>query len=201
VTHPLDDPVRASLTGAHAHLAQRRGNILRYPPDLAPFVSIPHRPTAADWADAAALLSSDGEPAPMRLLVAPPDDWSFANRYAGVQMVGDGIKAEPDDEAIPLGPADVPEIRDLVARTEPGPFRARTVELGTYLGIRREGVLVAMAGERMHPPGWSEISAVCTDEAHRGQGLATRLIGAIAAVIAQRGEVPFLHAAASVPSR
>jgi predicted GNAT family acetyltransferase len=85
----------------------------------------------------------------------------------------------------------------LVERTKPGPFRARTIELGTYLGIRRDGALVAMAGERLHPPGWTEISAVCTDPAFRGQGLATRLVLAVAAGIRARGDVPFLHAAAT----
>jgi predicted GNAT family acetyltransferase len=85
---------------------------------------------------------------------------------------------------------------DLVGRTKPGPFLPRTVELGTYLGIRRDGALVAMAGERLHPPGWTEISAICTDEAFRGQGLATRLVHAVAAGIRERGETPFLHASA-----
>ena len=86
---------------------------------------------------------------------------------------------------------------DLVARTEPGPFRKRTIELGTYLGIRREGSLVAMAGERLHPPGWTEISAVCTDPAFRGQGLATTLVRALVADIRTRGEQALLHAAAT----
>jgi predicted GNAT family acetyltransferase len=49
----------------------------------------------------------------------------------------------------------------------------------------------------LHPPGWVEISAVCTDDAYRGQGLATRLVRAVAAGIRERGETPFLHAAAS----
>ena len=66
-----------------------------------------------------------------------------------------------------------------------------------YLGIRREGALVAMAGRRLRPPGWTEISAVCTDEAFRGRGLATRLVLAVAAGIRARGETPFMHAAAS----
>ncbi|MFT4128282.1 MAG: GNAT family N-acetyltransferase, partial [Gordonia sp. (in: high G+C Gram-positive bacteria)] len=70
------------------------------------------------------------------------------------------------------------------------------IEMGTYLGIRRAGVLVAMAGERMHPPGWTEISAVCTDPACRGQGLAALLVRAVAAGIVARAETPFLHAAA-----
>ena len=111
-------------------------------------------------------------------------------------MDGSGLAVRADPEAVRLGPADVPEMLDLVARTEPGPFVPRTIALGTYLGIRRGGALVAMAGERMRPPGWGEISAVCTDPAHRGQGLAGRLVRAVGAVIRERGDVPFLHAAA-----
>jgi predicted GNAT family acetyltransferase len=91
----------------------------------------------------------------------------------------------------------VPEILELIACTEPGPFLPRTIELGTYLGIRRDGILVAMAGERQHPPGWTEISAVCTHGAYRGRGLATRLVRAVAAGIRERGETPFLHAIAT----
>jgi predicted GNAT family acetyltransferase len=68
--------------------------------------------------------------------------------------------------------------------------------MGTYLGIRHRGRLIALAGERLRPPGWTEISAVCTDPAHRGRGLATRLVRAVAAGIKERGERPFLHARA-----
>ena len=69
--------------------------------------------------------------------------------------------------------------------------------MGTYLGIRRGGRLIAMAGERMHPPGFTEISGVCTDPTARGQRLGTRLLLAIAAGIRERGETPFLHVLAS----
>ena len=85
---------------------------------------------------------------------------------------------------------------DLAARTRPGPFLPRTIEFGGYLGIRQEGVLAAMAGERFHPPGWTEVSAVCTDPKFRGQGLGTRLTLAVAASILDRGDTPFLHASA-----
>ena len=115
----------------------------------------------------------------------------------GVQLVDAGVAAEPAPDAVRLGVADVPEMLALVARTRPGPFLARTVELGTYLGIRRDGELVAMAGERMHPPGWTEISAVCTAAEYRGHGLATRLVRALVHDIRERGETPFLHAAGS----
>ena len=70
--------------------------------------------------------------------------------------------------------------------------------MGAYLGIRDgDGALVAMAGERLHPPGWTEISAVCTDPSARGRGLATRLVRALAHGSRQRGETPFLHCAAT----
>ena len=77
----------------------------------------------------------------------------------------------------------------------PGPFWARTPELGTYLGIREKGTLVAMAGERLRPPGWTEISAVCTAPEARGQGHAARLVGALAARLVGRGEGAFLPVA------
>ena len=85
----------------------------------------------------------------------------------------------------------------LTRRSQPGPFGPRTIELGAYLGIHRDQLPVTMAGERMRVPGWTEISAVCTDPAWRGQGLASRLTRAVAAGIVARGEAPFLHAIAT----
>jgi predicted GNAT family acetyltransferase len=82
---------------------------------------------------------------------------------------------------------------ELVARTEPGPFFVRTIELGSYVGIRSDGALVAMAGERLHLDGWTEISAVCTLPEFRGQGLASGLMGALIAGIHGRSERAFLH--------
>jgi ribosomal protein S18 acetylase RimI-like enzyme len=115
----------------------------------------------------------------------------------GVQMVGDAVAVRADDDLVRLGPDDVPAMRELVARTRPGPFRARTHTVGRYLGIRLGGALIAMAGQRMNPPGWTEISAVCTHPDHRGKGLAGRLVQAVAAAVLDAGEVPFLHVAGS----
>ncbi|MGV9275525.1 GNAT family N-acetyltransferase [Streptomyces griseosporeus] len=195
--HVLDNPALASLTGPHARFAERRGRVLRYPVDVSPWLALPDEPDADDWADLAAL-AGPGAEVPLPGYRGPvPADWEVTQRIDGVQFVDDGLAAAPDPEAVRLGPADVPEMTDLVARTRPGPFLSRTIELGTYLGIRREGRLVAMAGERLHPPGWTEISAVCTDPAARGQGLATRLILAVAHGIRERGETPFLHTSAA----
>ncbi|MEU6126566.1 GNAT family N-acetyltransferase [Streptomyces sp. NPDC047123] len=194
--HPLDHPARASLTGPHAHFAERRGRVLRYPLDVSPWLALPAAMTAADWADLAELAGPGAEVPLPGVTVGLPDGWQETFTMPGVQLVDDGVAAAPDPEAVRLGADDVPEMLDLVARTRPGPFLPRTVELGTYLGIRRGGALVAMAGERLHPPGHTEISAVCTDPAHRGHGLATRLILAVAYGIRERGETPFLHTSA-----
>ena len=196
LTHPLDNPARAALLGPQAHLAERCGGAACFAADVSPFVGLPDEPDQADWADLAKLVGPGGIAATAGVPAEPPPGWRVLMTIAGVQLTGEALAAEPYAEAIPLGPADVPEMLDLVARTKPGPFLQRTIEFGGYLGIRRDGVLAAMAGERLRPPGWAEISAVCTDPAFRGQGLATRLTRAVAAAIRARGEMPFLHAAA-----
>ncbi|MDX3452322.1 GNAT family N-acetyltransferase [Streptomyces sp. ME02-8801-2C] len=194
--HPLDQPALAALTGPHAHFAEWRGRIVRYPVDVTPWLALPADLDDRDWADLAALAGPGQDVPLLGFQGRVPDGWEITFHAEGVQFVDDGLAAAPDPEAVELGPEDVPEMLDLVARTRPGPFLPRTVELGTYLGVRRGGALVAMAGERLHPPGWTEISAVCTDPAVRGEGLATRLILAVAHGIRARGETPFLHTAA-----
>ncbi|MFC1401489.1 MULTISPECIES: GNAT family N-acetyltransferase [Streptacidiphilus] len=195
--HPLDNPARASLLGPHAHFAERKGEVLRYPADVTVFVALPDEPDEQTWRDVAALMGPGAVVPVAGMAGAPPADWETVMDLPGVQLVDDGVAAAPDDEAVRLGPDDVPEMLALVEQAKPGPFLPRTVEMGSYLGIRREGRLVAMAGERLHPPGWTEISAVCTADSHRGQGLAGRLVLAVAHGIRARGETPFLHAAAS----
>ncbi|WP_240498362.1 GNAT family N-acetyltransferase [Williamsia sp. 1135] len=127
----------------------------------------------------------------------PTDPVHLVRRFEVVQMTGEDIRAAAADPAAGvevLGDADVPQMLDLVERTRPGPFFACTIDMGTYLGIRQGGRLVAMAGERMHPAGWTEISAVCVDSGYRKRGLATTLVGAVAETIRARRDVPFLHA-------
>ena len=129
--------------------------------------------------------------------VVVPTGWTRLDGGEGIQMVGAEVAGAFDPEAIELGPDDDDEVLDLVARTQPGPFAPRTLEVGRYVGIRREGRLVAMAGERLRFDGQVEVSAVCTDADHRGQGLARRLVGDVVAGARGRGEVPLLHVAAT----
>jgi predicted GNAT family acetyltransferase len=92
-----------------------------------------------------------------------------------------------------LTTADVPEMLALTKLTEPGPFLPRTIELGAYLGVHDAGSLVAMAGERLHLTGFTEISAVCTHPQYRGRGYGNALLSALISRITRRGETPILH--------
>jgi ribosomal protein S18 acetylase RimI-like enzyme len=197
----LDDPVGASLRGHHAHLARRLGAAATYVPGVATFSAVPAQPDAEAWADLAKLLGP-GEFADMFSCPAvPPQDWEPVFVLEGRQMIwaghdgSDPSGAETDSGIVELGAESVPEMLDLIERTRPGPFWPRTHELGTYLGIRDGGTLVAMVGERLRPPGWTEISAVCTAPEARGRGHAVRLLRAIVARVLARGERPFLHVA------
>lgn len=193
----LDNPVWHSLNGAHARFAQRSGEAVRYTPSVSPFLALPAEPDAGAWRDAAKLVGPGGFVVMTGSVSAAPPEWHVLENLPGVQMVDDGVTGAPEPDAVRLTAADVPEMRELVKRTQPGPFEVRTIELGSYLGIRSAGRLVAMAGERMRPPGWTEISAVCTDPAFRGRGLASRLVRALVTGIRARDEQPFLHAVAT----
>ena len=121
MTPPLDNPVLASLTGPHAGLALTRGRAAHYPADIVPFCALPGEPDAADWADAAGLLGPGEEVLFPALRATPPPGWEVLGLGPGVQLVATGLDAAPDEEAVPLGPADVPEMLSLTQRAKPGP--------------------------------------------------------------------------------
>jgi len=203
----LDNPIWWATRGPQGSLAVTRGRAAKFVPEVSPFAGFEGPPTPADWADLA-ILSGPGESVAVVTTeegeVAPPDGWSVSWSSSGVQMVGvpDGLErpapapgARPDDQVVPLVDDDIPDMLALVATARPGPFSSRTIEFGGYVGVRRDGRLVAMAGQRMRPPGFAEISAVATHPDHRRQGLAELLIDEVASAIVVRGEVPFLHVA------
>ncbi len=193
----LDNPAYAALCGPHARFAQVRGRARRYHVEVAPFLALPSPSSAQDWRDAAGLVAPGTYAGVLHSGAELPDGWQALETFDLVQMIGERVTGVNCSEAIALGADDVPEMLELVAETEPGPFLTRTVELGDYLGIRRDGALVAMAGERLQLDGWTEISAVCTKPDHRGRGLASRLVGALIASIQLRSQRAFLHVLAS----
>jgi ribosomal protein S18 acetylase RimI-like enzyme len=197
VLEVLTNPTYYALTGPQADLAETRGRAHRYLPEVAPFLGLPDKPDEQDWADAAELLGDGHTAAMMRPDQPLPESIKLVKQFGLVQLVAPDAFGAEDTDAVVLGPDDVPEMVALTALTDPGPFRTRTIECGRYLGVRRDGELIAMAGERQRLPGYVEISAVCTHPEYRGQGLAGRLVRAVAAGIEATGDRPFLHTGAT----
>lgn len=194
----LDNAAWSSLTGPHAEFASGNDLVLRYPEDVSPFLAVRDWANPEVWDALTDVLGPGAEVRVPRSGPQPPQDWEVVGEGAGVQLVETpALHPRADDEVVELGASDVPDMLDIVARNEPGPFRPRTYELGRYIGIRRNGRLVAMAGERLHPQGWTEISAVSTDAEYRRQGLASRLVLDVAHHIQQRGDRVLMHAAAA----
>ncbi|MGD9793495.1 MAG: GNAT family N-acetyltransferase [Acidimicrobiia bacterium] len=197
--HPLDNAVWAALTTVHASAAEASGGARRYRSDVSPFGAVDQF-TPTVWDDIAPLCRP-GDPVVLFRpgIPDPPPGWAAVRRGQGHQM----LLTDPDRLAdfaglalTVLDESHVQEMLTLVALTEPGPFKPRTIDLGRYVGVIEDGALVAMAGERFALPGFREISAVCTHPSTRGRGLAAALTSAVAAAMLERGEQPFLHVAA-----
>lgn len=196
--HPLDRPAWSALTGGWAHLALGDGRALRIEPDHGPFAA------SVDFtADAVEALRSlpgaDGELWLVETAPLPALPGLAILREAEVtQMVAEAIPpGDPDFDVEVLSEHDATEMLALATLTRPGPFLGKTHRLGRFIGVKRNGRLVAMAGERMRMPGFAEVSGVCTHPDHRGNGYAAGLMRLVARRMLAQGKTPFLHAYAS----
>jgi len=191
----LDRPVWSSLTGGHRHLAIGGPLALRYPRDIGPFAALADDSLDA-WMALAALLGPD-ETAMLvtpAAVAAPAAAGLMATPLEPVlQMVATRAPAASPLSFEVLGDADAEAMRALAGLTNPGPFAARTHQLGEFIGIRVEGELAAMTGERMRPDGAVEVSAVCVHPAQRGKAYARHLLAERTRRIAAAGRLPFLH--------
>jgi predicted GNAT family acetyltransferase len=192
--HPLDQPIWTALTTTQQALAEGDGRARRYPTLVTPFADMP-KMSAENFAALGALMA----PQDIAVLftpdaVQPPAEFKTMLAETGEQMTGTPVEMPANGiEIVTLGVDDVPAMIELTSLTKPGPFSTRTHELGTFLGIRADGQLVAMAGERMKPAPYTEMTAVCVHPSHRGRGYGQILLSAISRQIVSRGEIPFLH--------
>ena len=194
MSHPLDHPIWTALTTRHQALAEGGDHARRYPTAITPFADMAEISPRGFAALGAMMLGSEIAVLFTPNPVAAPTEFRVVLAETGEQMIGTPAEVPAGDvEILTLGVADVPDMMALTALTKPGPFSARTHELGTFLGIRVDGQLVAMAGERMKPADYTEITAVCVHPAHRGRGYGQILLSAVSRQILARGEIPFLH--------
>jgi len=193
--HPLDNSVWTALTTSQRHLARGEPPALRYDQDHAVFAATPdHGPQSL--AALGVLIFETGPAIIAEAAPLPPVPGTVVQKHRmAVQMLAEHpAPADADLAFLELGDADAAEMLALATLTEPGPFFTRTHALGRFIGIRRAGRLVAMAGERMAVPGYAEVSGVCTHPDSRGQGLAGQLMRVVAGRMIARGDTPFLHA-------
>ena len=193
--HPLDRPIWSALTTRQARLALGHGPALRFHPDIALFAAAADRSPEAQAA-LAALAPAEGNIGLVEVDVppTPPGLVQVSTAWCDQRIAESSIAARSTDFAIePLGDGDSAEMLALATLTKPGPFFARTHELGQFAGVRIAGRLAAMAGERLQPTGFTEVSGVCTHPDHRGKGYAAALMAHVARAIQARGETPFLH--------
>jgi ribosomal protein S18 acetylase RimI-like enzyme len=201
--HPLDNPIWQALTTTHAAFAEICDSARKFPREVSMLAGFPAA-TLENYASLGALLIPDERvglflheppdpPAPWVVVSTGPLLQMLCENRGSSPSVLDSNQVRSNSDFIPLTHADVPEMLTLTKLTKPGPFGVRTHEMGDYIGIRREGTLAAMVGERLRLPGYTEISAVCTHPDHLGHGHASALMGILMERIRDRGELPFLH--------
>lgn len=192
--HPLDRAVWAALTTRQADLALGDDRALRLAPEYGLFAAAADKSpeNLSALADLvrrtgpAALFEADPPRALDGVTITPGDPIS--------QMVAvDPVFVPAEFEVIRLGDDDAAEMLELATLTRPGPFFARTHQLGDFIGVREGGRLAAMCGERLRLPGYTELSAVCTHPDFLGRGYAAALMSLVTRAILDRGETAFLH--------
>jgi predicted GNAT family acetyltransferase len=194
--HPLDNVIWQALTTRQAEFAESLGPASRFVPEVSPLAGL-REPSSEGYESLKELVGPEGTTA--LFLEEPYRDQPGLSLVASapvLQMICQDralLQAADHTAIIEISDADSPEMIELTALTKPGPFNTRTHELGTYLGIRRDGKLVAMAGERLKVPGHTEVSAVCTHPEHTGHGYARILMTEVMRRIRDRGDTPFLH--------
>jgi predicted GNAT family acetyltransferase len=198
-SHILDLPAWSALTGRQADLGIRRGSAARFQEDISIWAAVPDQSDEA-IADLAQLVPEEGQLHLGQIweVRCPPGARIVASKLA-FEMISEG-QTDPvrhDHQIEALHEADWPEMLALAQATQPGPFARRTPVMGEYWGVRRDGNLVAMGGERLKQDKYVEISGICTASAYRGQGLGKALCAHVRDRIKARGEVPYLHVYAS----
>jgi ribosomal protein S18 acetylase RimI-like enzyme len=198
MSHILDRPVWTALTTKQAHLAEGGPLAFRFPRDIVPFAAA--RDGSDEAVAALAALARPGDdmvlPEANELIIPPGFTTVFAAPLVQMMLVREPAEM-PDARIVPLGEADAAEMLDLATLTRPGPFTLKAQALGPFVGIRIDGRLAAMAGERMKQDGFEEVSGICTHPDFRGRGLARVLSVFVTRRTSARGVTPYLHAFAS----
>jgi predicted GNAT family acetyltransferase len=194
MSHPLDRPVWSALTSRQASLGFGDARALRFDPGYALFAAAADASAESTAALGALNVSTNGIGLVEAGDLPLPPGATVRAQAACVQMVATTLTAGGKTvDFEPLGEADAADMLALATLTVPGPFFEKTHRLGDFIGIKQDPRLIAMAGERMKPDGFTEVSGVCTHPDFRGIGYASALMRVATQRILERGEQAFLH--------
>ncbi len=208
----LDNPAWWALNSLHKNFARGTDRARRYRKGILPFIACPTDEEGVP-ADALDDLAPWMEPGEVFYIIGRlpvlPKGWTTEFELPCAQMILPASTSSTSPTSTPvITPPEPPEIEllgepnatemfNLINGIQPGYYNVDTHLLGNYYGIHQQGRLVAMAGERMRVPGFSELSAICTDPAYTGRGYAQLLIAHICRELFAADVVPFLHVALS----
>ena len=193
--HLLDNPVWEALVTEDARLNCGTEEVRYFAEDVSPFVgmkcwdnhdlAILEKELPADRSFSVMIADQVKIPACFEIVFTTPLYQMVCTKFQPIFDSSLSMRS--------LGDADVPAMLELTSLTKPGPFLQRTIDFGHYIGIVEGDKLLAMAGERLHVKGYTEVSAVCTHPDHLGKGYASHLMSHACETVIQRGNIPFLH--------
>lgn len=198
MSHILNNMIWNAISTGNKDIAMLSGDVGCYRPEIAPFAGV------KEWNDKGWEKLYGLIPPGRKIAVSYPENtkpdenkWKVLHRMPVSQMVYeypvDSFVTESSSLIKPLSNDHVPQMLELTALTKPGPFLEKTILFGNYFGIFADGRLAAMAGQRMHPVPYLEVSAVCTHPDFRGRGFARTLMLHVMKIILDNSFIPFLH--------
>ena len=193
--HILDNPIWNALISGNNGLALGNEQARYFPQDVSPFVGL------RDFTEANFNILHETVPYKSMLAVFSANKieqfgkWNMLRYIQVYQMIYSRTSPPPvpQQDLISLNDKDVPAMQALTKLTNPGPFFQNTIQFGNYRGFFDDDKLIAMAGQRLHPYQYVEISAVCTHPDYQGKGYASQLISDQINLIMAESCVPFLH--------
>jgi len=193
--HVLDNPAYNALATGNKQLAKGNEQIKYFDKEVSPFIGFKEyqHDNFQQLYDLIPHNGPVGFVSPIEVEI--PAIWKVLNAIKCLQMVyiSDTIPTQLSIKLVALTDEHIPQMLELTKLTNPGPFASRTIDFGYYNGIFDGDKLVAMAGQRMHPSPYAEVSAVCTHPDYIGKGYAKALLQFHINRIKAVGNIPFLH--------
>ena len=189
----LDNPAWYALNSGNINLAYGTDQVKFFDNDVAPFVGF-NENSAENFNKLYDLITHDEfvsfvSPHPTPI----PGKWKVLRHIPCLQMIHDGVMRTINTDIVDLEKEHVPQMLELTQLTQPGPFRDQTIKFGLFQGIFENEKLVSMAGQRMSPLPYVEVTAVCTHPDYTGKGYAKQLLISQTKHVIAQGYIPFLH--------